>query len=195
MSAPSNLVAFSTYRLNGESVPPDLAILVNHADAFSQKTGIELNWQPGWAPWLDTSYLNETDLANPDILANVKAIAEVCRLIAFVAAHEDGEYYGYWRGYGQRPVTESPLVRLDNEGQFCLMSGRTFAEAILAQKFEQADFGSFHQWLTLLGIVVPATHAEALTMAEGERSPGELHELFFYRYRLEAGLSGSETLD
>jgi hypothetical protein len=195
MSVPFNIAALSTHRLNGEPVPADLAILVAHADEFLQQTGIALNWEPGWAPWLDTSYLNEANLANPDIVANVRAMAEVCRLIAFVAAHEDGEYYGYWRGYGQRPVAQSPLVRLDNEGQFSVLVGKTFAEAILGLKYEQEDFSKFRQWLQSIQIVIPATTAEELATVADAQSPAELHQLFYARYRLAADLCEPEVLD
>jgi hypothetical protein len=69
---------FSSNRLGGESVPDDVKKLLEHHDQFVKRTGIELNWKKGWAPWADTSYLSPDDLANPDIAANVKAIAEVC---------------------------------------------------------------------------------------------------------------------
>src|SRR5689334_4494197 len=112
MGRSRNLEAFSAHRLNGAPVPDDVKILLGHAGELAERCGIELNWEMGWAPWLDTSYLTESDRDNPDIMANVRAIADVCRLVTFIAAHEDGEYYGYWRGPSMRPVADAPLVLL-----------------------------------------------------------------------------------
>jgi hypothetical protein len=125
------LSQFSNYRLNGEPVPDDVRALLRFHDELAARTSIELNWVPHWAPWLDTSYLSETERANPDIAANVRAIADVCGLIAFVAADDEEQHFGYWRGPNHRKVADSPVVFLDNEGQFDLCAGKTLAEAIL----------------------------------------------------------------
>ena len=97
---------FSKHRLNGEPVPEDVLTLLAHAEQLAERTTIQLNWQPPWNPWLDTSYLSDADRANPDIMANVRAIREVCELIAFIAADEDDQYFGYWRSpnQGQWPI-------------------------------------------------------------------------------------------
>jgi hypothetical protein len=183
------LEGFSAHRLNGEPIPEDLQILLAHADELEERTGIELNGAKGWAPWLDTSYLTTADLANPDITANVRAIAEVCELIAFVAALEDGEYLGYWRGPGRRAVADSPLVHLDNEGQFGFCGGSTFAEAILGQVYGDDRFAEFRDWLRSLGIAVRAETPADLAYPEDKPSPDELHRELYYRYRREAGLA------
>ena len=116
-------------------------ILLDNLAEFVRRTGVELNWKKDWAPWSDTSYLSADDLANPDIAANVKAIAEVCDLIAFVGSDEDGNYFGYWRGPKRESITASPIVRFDSEGQFNLCAGSTFAEAILvSQTFDPKQF-------------------------------------------------------
>jgi hypothetical protein len=143
-------------------VPADLAKLLGHADELVDRTGITLHSEPGWAPWADTSYLSAADRANPDIMANVRAIAEVCASIAFVAAHEDDEYIGYWRSPGRRRIADSPLVCLDNEGRFCLCGGSTFAEILLARTDDEADFEEFRDWLRSLGIAVAAESANEL---------------------------------
>lgn len=188
MAGNGNRDAFSTHRLGGEPVPEDVAILLEHADELAEQTGIELNWQKDWAPWSDTSYLSAADRANPDIMANVRATAEVCALITFVAADEDGEYFGYWRGPGRRKVAESPVVRLDNEGQFDLCGGSNFAAAVLSQTYGEEQFAELRDWFQSLGIEVRAETQDEIVYPEGEPSPDGLHKELYYRYRREAGL-------
>jgi hypothetical protein len=142
-----------------------------------------LNGDKDWAPWLDTSYLSAADTANPDIMANVRAMAEVCGLIAFIAATEEGEYYGYWRGTGKRAVAASPLVRLDNEGQFNLCGATTFAEAVLEEVYGDEKVAKLRKWFRSIGVA-----SKGEERAEEGQSPAELHRELYYRYRKEAGL-------
>ena len=176
---------FSTNRLDGEPVPEDVKVLLAHREEFAERTGIELNETSGWAPWLDTSYLSEADRADPGIAANVRAIAEVCGLIAFIAAWEDGEYFGYWRGPDKRPVAASPLVRLDNEGQFSFCAGPAFAEAVLGQEY--SEFAEMRDWLRSLGIAIRADTVEDLEYPNESPSPDILHKELYYRYLGKAG--------
>lgn len=179
---------FSANRLGGEPIPKDVRILLAHADDLTEQTGIALNWEAGWAPWLDTSYLSEAERANPDIAANVRAIAEVCELIAFVAVDEEDQYFGYWRGPSRRAIADSPLVHLDNEGQFNLCGGSTFAEAILGQVYGDEQFAELRDWLRSIGITIRPETPKDLVDPEATPSPDELHRELYSRYRREAGL-------
>jgi hypothetical protein len=105
---------FSANRLGGEAIPEDLRLLLVHHHELAERTGVELSWLPGWAPWLDTSYLTAADRKNPDIAANVRAIADVCALSTFVAAHEDQHYFGYWRGSSLLRLEEAVPISLDH---------------------------------------------------------------------------------
>ena len=171
---------FSTNRLDGQPVPDDVKILLAHGDELAERTGIELNGDSGWAPWLDTSYLSEAERADPYIAANVRAIAEVCKSIAFISAHEDDEYFGYWRGPDNRPIASSPLVKLDNEGQFSLCGGATFAEAVLAEGC--SDFDEMRDWLQSLGIAIRAETVEELEYPDESLPPDKLHDTLYHRY-------------
>lgn len=179
---------FRENRLGGEPVPADVRLLLPHADELSDRTGFTLHWEADWSPWLDTSYLSAADRANPDIAANVRAIAEVCGHVAFVAAHEDGEYLGYWRGPEGRAVAGSPLVKLDNEGQFELCRGTTLAEALLGQVYGEDEFADLRDWLRSVGVAVRAEAEADLADPEDEPTPDELHADLYRRYRREAGL-------
>jgi hypothetical protein len=177
------LSQFSRNRLDGELVPQDVMALLGHRDELLQRTGVELNWQKSWAPWLDTSYLSAADRKNPDIMANVKAIVEVCGLVAFVGAEEDGNYFGYWRGPKKRPIAESPLVCLDNEGQFRLLAGSTFAEAILkAKTWDEKQFRELRRWLRSIGISIEWKTREDATYPDEPDNPSELHTKAYYRH-------------
>ncbi len=188
MSRSPNVDTFSRYRLGGEAVHADVAILLAHADDLFEYTGIALNCKKEWAPWLDTSYLSEADRANPDIAANVRAIQEVCGLITFVAAHEDDEYFGYWRGPGKRAVADSPLVKLDNEGQFSFCGGSTFAEAVLSEAVDDEQFDQWRSWMVSLGIAVTASSPGALKYPKEKPSPDQLHSELYRRYLRESGI-------
>ena len=177
------LSQFSQNRLNGEPVPDDVkALLANH-DELLERTGVELNWKKKWAPWLDASYLSAKDRANPDIAANVRAIEEVCGLISFIGAHEDGNYFGYWRGPKQRPIAKSPLVCLDNEGQFGLLADSTFAEAILVNRtFDAEQFAELRDWLRSLGVEIQWKVPGDATYPKEKERPDDLHQKLYYRH-------------
>lgn len=183
MSESRNLAQFSANRLGGEPVPDDVRVLLAHRSELFKRTGIELNWKKAWAPWLDTSYLSDTDLANPDITANVRAIQEVCGLIAFIAVHEDDEYFGYWRGPANRSVAETPLVYLDNEGQFRLCGGSTFAEAVLSRVYSKEEFAKLRNWLRKIGVATLPETSAGLVYPKDEITPAGLHNELYYRYR------------
>src|SRR4051812_37223145 len=78
---------------------------------------LELVEDPDWAEPSDTSYLTRADRANPDIVANVSAMAVTNKLIAWFGKDSEG-YVGLWRGPKQRPIETAPVVRLDSEGQY-----------------------------------------------------------------------------
>lgn len=174
---------FSQNRLGGEPVPDDVKALLQNHDEFVERTGVELNWEKDWAPWLDTSYLSAAELANPDIAANVKAIAAVCGLIAFVGAEEDGNYFGYWRGPENRPIAKSPLVKFDNEGQFNLLAGSTFAEAILVDRtYEAEHFIDLRNWFGSLGVTIEWNKLADATYPKEKDPPGALHTELYYQH-------------
>jgi hypothetical protein len=157
MDLDSVLAAVSKHRLGGEPVPEDLKILLAHRDELSGWLGCSLPDAPDWAPWLDTSYLSEKDWADPGIRANVRAMEDVCRHIAFVAQADGSELFGYWRGQQSRRIRDCPLVRLDTEGQFALLPCATLAGALLLDEtFSQERYEKFRDWLKGLGIECPA---------------------------------------
>ena len=177
------VAAFSKTRLGGEPLPLDLETLLLSSDALYSRTGVSIGGGADWAPWLDTSYLSEADKRNPDIIANVRAIADVCGLITFVAMHEDAEYIGYWRGPSQLLIANSPLVVLDNEGQFRICAGPRLVECLLERTYDNESFMELRSWFQTLGIVVPATAIKDLAYPAEPSDPDALHLALYTKYR------------
>lgn len=179
--------AFSRNRLAGEPIPGDVKILLGHPDELAERTGLRLNWHADWAPWLDTSYLAPEDRRNREIMANVRAIADVCGMIAFIAEAEDGECYGYWRGPQGAPISGAPLVRLDTEGQF-EVCGATLADAILTSMPDDR-LAWLRDWLRSIGIPVGADGPESIGYPGPDPHPMAVLQTS-YRRHLGGGRSG-----
>jgi hypothetical protein len=89
--------------------------------------------EPGWTPPDDTGYLTEADRANPDIMANVEAIAAVSQQIDWLGSDDTG-HIGIWRASGH-------VVRLDTEGQYGVRAcdvGDYLARAVREEEFDAA---------------------------------------------------------
>ena len=183
MNSTEILAQFSQNRLDGEPVPEDLKILLPHRDELAERTGIRMEWAEGWTPWLDTSYLSEDELRNPEIVANLRAIREVCRRIAFVAEDQDDQCFGYWRGPTHRSVANSPLVVFDDEGEFHLCIASSFAEAILEREYGRDGFKKLRAWFRSLGIPIGWETPSQLTYPHEKLAPKDLHRELFERYR------------
>jgi hypothetical protein len=189
MSADSILRQFSANRLDGDPVPEDLRLLLPHRDELSARTGIEVSWLKDWAPWLDTSYLREEERADPGIAANIRAMDEVCSLIAFVAQEEEDQYFGFWRGREKLPIAECPLVFLDNEGQFNPCVASNFAEGVLEHTWGEKRFNELRDWFRSLGITIPFDDEKSLHARDWPKRSHEakkLHDELFDRNLREA---------
>jgi hypothetical protein len=166
----------SAYRLNGEEVPRDLAVLVPYADELDRRSGLRFAFEREWAPWADNSYLTECALSRADVRANIKANEMVFPYVAFFAGSRDGEYLGYWRGPSMRPIARTPLVWLDNEGQYSRLPGTvTVGRAIADNSAERVRF-----WLESLDV---GTHEERIIDAvDDEPDPNGLRDKLFWKF-------------
>jgi hypothetical protein len=183
-STPEVIAEFSRNRLNGEQVPADVEALLLHRAEVAERLGVNLAANADWAPWLDTSYLSPEDLANSGIMANVKAIHDVCGLISFIAYDEESQYYGYWRGAEANPISRAPLVLLDNEGQFRQCAGTTFAEAIyvdFAESYSQKP-GEMRDWLRSVGVNLRPECPDLVPWRDIPYPPSRLHRELYEKY-------------
>ena len=162
-------------------VPEDLAVWRRLRDAGESNPwsdGLRLLADDERPAALDTGYLTAEDLANPDIAANVRAIAETAALITWVAEDEDeGHAFGYWRGPHGLPLAEAPVVSLDNEGQFQLLRGTTLSEALSDEYGQWADDG--YPGLVALcrgrGVTISADDPDDLPESAVSPTPAEHH--------------------
>jgi hypothetical protein len=146
-----DFAAWSRSVLGEDTLPDDLAILLDRAEELKELAGITMRTDPAMKPWDDTSYLSDADRADPDISASVRAMTEINTMISFVAITEEDEYIGYWRGQSRAPLSQSPLVVLDNEGEYRLLEVRTLAEAIDEFVYDDDVSAEMNEWLGELG--------------------------------------------
>src|SRR5689334_2845197 len=112
---------------------------------------LELVDDPAWLEPSDTSHLTDADRQNPDIAANVEAMAATNKLIAWFGRDAEG-YLGLWRGPSDRALTEAPVVRLDSEGQYSIVAA-TVPEYI-AIAVPEDEFADTRDTLTKVGFTV-----------------------------------------
>lgn len=177
------MLQFSINRLDGEAVPEDLRILLNHGDELAARTGMTLIVEEDRSPWLDTDALARSIRSDPEAAARMRATAEVGRLIAFVAGDSQGQYLGFWRGPTYRKIAMSPLVLLDATGDFHLCIGSSFAEAILERAYGTDDFESLRDWLRSVGIAISWDTPNQLTFPHERTPPKEMQRRLFDQYR------------
>jgi hypothetical protein len=165
---------------------PDLQLLRKQRDALDVISNIEFELvdDPAWGEPSDTSYLSKADRANPDIMANVAAMAETNQLISWFGQYGGG-YVGLWRGPEQRPLERAPIVRLDTEGQYELLA-RSIGDFLAVADSEEC-FKETRAELIAAGFTVSASR-KAIWKAIGEPSdlPNQYRDQR-YRHHLAAG--------
>jgi hypothetical protein len=177
------LSQFSMNRLDGETVPDDLGILLAHREELAGRTDIELELGDRWSPLSDGRGPGEPALGDPNAVAEHRARAEVCRLCAFVAHDRERNSLGYWRGKEKREIAGSPVVVLDDNGQFHLCAAQTFAEAVLERAYGRPEFAELREWLRSIGIAIGWESPAQLTFPHEKLPPKELHRQLAEQYR------------
>jgi hypothetical protein len=181
------LAKFSEVILKGQQVPDDLRRILqvqlsrkSSGNEYSdplESAGIKI-LEPGIvSDSLTHAYLNENDRANPETMANVAAIDEVFKFITFVAEDVDGQLFGYWHGSENTPLSNAPIVKYGSEGQFEILKGANFTEAIIGDSAcgDEQEFVKTREWVTTtLGIEI-STSLNLLYMPELAIEPRELH--------------------
>lgn len=112
---------------------------------------LELVDDPRWAEPSDTSYLNDADRQNADIMANVEAMSATNELISWFGRDMEG-FVGLWRGPKNTPLADAPVVRLDTEGQYDIVA-RTIGD-YLAISLDHDEFDETRATLVNAGFTV-----------------------------------------
>jgi len=158
-----------------------------------ERLELELVDDPSWGEPSDTSYLSPTDRENPDIAANIDAMAETNKLIAWFGRDSEG-YLGLWRGPSGRDLASSPVVRLDTEGQYRIVAP-TIAD-YLAIAMPEDEFASTREALTSAGFAVgfnPDAIWGAIDAIDDD--PNSYRNELYEQNRVSRGLARSDADD
>lgn len=137
---------------------------------------LELVDDPNWAEPSDTSYLNDDDRANPDIMSNVEAMEQTNALIAWFARDQEG-FVGLWRGPEGTALDQAPVVRLDTEGQYEIVA-LTVGDYV-AISVDEDDIGDAIHALRAAGFEVRDSQDAIWSSLDGVASPNDhRHELY-----------------
>ncbi|MFF7339431.1 hypothetical protein ACFZAT_19050 [Streptomyces sp. NPDC008163] len=189
------LAAFSRERLDGRPVPDDLRVLLlahwEGRDDFTHLLGLEFFEEGELHPFLDTGYLSEAELADPEMQAVNAGVARLTEYVKLVAKGGKG-----WVGYWVHP--DEPAVRpieLDTEFTLWQMTGSTLAEAVafersayLDEPDERVAYGQLAAELAALGLPLGTADYDALDDSDYTVDPEKLMETLIEAERAARGL-------
>lgn len=167
---------------------PELVLLRKKMEVLGDlvdELELELVEDPQWAEPSDTSYLNADDRANPDTMANVEAMAQTNKLIAWFGRDMEG-FVGLWRGADQVALAKAPIVRLDTEGQYELVASSIGDYLCIAASND--DFDENRKMVTKAGLAVSGSPDEIWEAIEDYDSPNEYRRHLYNAQRKQRGL-------
>ncbi|MFI8005016.1 hypothetical protein [Streptomyces sp. NPDC086010] len=136
------LTEFSRDRLDGRAIPDDLrALLVAQWDGrtdFARLLRLDFFEAGEVHPLLDTSYLSDEELADPEMQAVNAAAASMAAYVKLVAKGGKG-WVGYWFHPAEPTDRAWRLIELDTEFSFWNPVGRTLAEGSAAEQASYQD--------------------------------------------------------
>jgi hypothetical protein len=157
-------------RLGTQDVPHDLRGLLSAiaGDPGFEKSannplgiiGAEILWAEATYPLLDHTYINDVDRADPEVMANVKAMQDNDKKLKFVMQCDDTSLLGYWQPDPDTPLDQCALFWLDTEGQYSLAEGETFSESLAYRALVDGDEDTYRSLRDLfhrLGVTIRET--------------------------------------
>ncbi|OKJ70534.1 hypothetical protein [Streptomyces sp. CB02460] len=189
------LAAFSHERLDGRPVPDDLRVLLlaqwEGRDDFARLLGLEFFEEGELHPFLDTGYLSEQELADPEMRAVNAGTARMVEYVKLVAKGGKG-WVGYWVHLDEPAVRP---IELDTEFTLWPMTGSTLTEAVAFEQFayqdepeERVAFGQLAAELGALGLPLDAAGYDALDDSDYAVDPEKLMENLIEAERVARGL-------
>lgn len=199
LSSEDRVKAFIASRMDGQDAPKDLSALLSalSKDAEFENSGknplnavgAQLLWADQKYPLLDHNYLNDVDRADPDIMANVKAMQDVSQKLKFVVQCEDTYLIGYWQPDPTTPLEKCALFWLDTEGQYYLTEGKTLSETFAYRALIDGQVDAYQsvlQTFEQLGVKAAKSDEKSIfeDMDSRERKIEKTPESFrMYRYK------------
>lgn len=171
-----------------ERMIPELTLLrekLGQLGPLVDRLDLELVDDPGWDEPSDVSYLSQDERRDPDVMANVEAMGQTNELIDWFGRDMEG-YVGLWRGPDRMPREDAPVVRLDTEGQYDLLSvgiGNYLAVAASEEDFETNRF-----LLLEAGFSVEPTPDDVGAALIRFASPNEHRHVLYNACRVRRGL-------
>ncbi|MEU9457510.1 hypothetical protein ACFVZJ_32065 [Streptomyces sp. NPDC058322] len=192
------LAGFSRERLDGRPIPDDLRVLLvaqwEGRTDFTHLLDLEF-FESGEAhPLLDTSYLSEKELADPEMQAVNAAAAEMAKYVKLVAKGGKG-WIGYWLHPDEPADRAWHLTELDTEFSFWSLVGLTLTEGVAAERADYQDdpderiaFTQLAAELAELGLPLSTQDYDALDDTEYTVNPEKLMEELIEAEREKRGL-------
>ncbi|MEU0403935.1 hypothetical protein ABZ318_27610 [Streptomyces sp. NPDC006197] len=192
------LAEFSRERLDGRPVPDDLRVLLvaqwEGRTEFTRLLDLVFFEAGEVHPLLDTSYLSEEELADPEMQAVNAGAAEMARYVKLVAKGGKG-WIGYWLHPDEPADRAWRLLELDTEFTFWTLLGRTLTEGAAAEQASRQDdpdertaFARLAADLAELGLPLGTQEYDALDDTEHRVDPEELMEKLIEAEREKRGL-------
>ncbi|MGC5363735.1 hypothetical protein ACPXCE_18990 [Streptomyces sp. DT24] len=192
------LVEFSRERLDGRPIPDGLRVLLvaqwEGRTDFTRLLGLDFFEAGEVHPLLDTSYLSEKELADPEMQAANAAAAEMAEYVKLVAKGGKG-WIGYWLHPGEPADRAWRLLELDTEFSFWRLVGLTLAEGAAAEQASYQDepderiaFRQLATELAELGLPLSTHDYDALDDTEYRVDPEKLMEELVEAEREKRGL-------
>ncbi|MFG2214488.1 hypothetical protein ACGFN1_06345 [Streptomyces sp. NPDC048685] len=192
------LAGFSRERLDSRPIPDDLRVLLvaqwEGRTDFTRLLDLEF-FESGEAhPLLDTSYLSEKELADPEMQAVNAAAAEMAKYVKLVAKGGKG-WIGYWLHPDEPADRAWHLMELDTEFSFWSLVGLTLTEGVAAERADYQDdpderiaFTQLAAELAELGLPLSTQDYDALDDTEYTVNPEKLMEELIEAEREKRGL-------
>ncbi|MFE4795449.1 hypothetical protein ACFRFL_10165 [Streptomyces sp. NPDC056708] len=192
------LAEFSRERLDGRPIPDDLRVLlvaqwVGRTE-FARLLDLDFFEAGEVHPLLDTSYLSEKELADPEMQAVNAAAAEMAKYVKLVAKGGKG-WIGYWLHPDEPADRAWHLMELDTEFTFWGLVGLTLTEGVVAERASYQDepderiaFTQLAAELAELGLLLSTQDYDALADTEYTVDPEDLMEELTEAEREKRGL-------
>ncbi|MFC9752508.1 hypothetical protein [Streptomyces sp. NPDC056921] len=192
------LAEFSRERLDGRPIPDDLRVLLvaqwEGRTEFTNLLDLEFFEAGEVHPLLDTSYLSEKELADPEMQAVNAGAAEMAKYVKLVAKGGKG-WIGYWLHPDEPTDRAWHLIELDTEFTFWGLDGLTLTEGVAAERARYQDepderiaFTQLAAELAGLGLPLSTQDYDALEFTKYTVDPEELMEELTEAEREKRGL-------